>query len=248
MFINKALFSTQPVSVVRAEVGTDQADYSPGTTVTISGNNNTDGTPGYAAGNVVDVVVTGPNGWTAACSATAGADGAWSCTITLDSDPAVADRWTDTYTATSTDKDGNPISEDGTFTDGPNATHTCAVTVGGGLKCWGRNTAGQIGDGSATNRYHAREPVSGLTSGVAQVSTGQEHTCVLTTSGGVKCWGLSANGQLGDGTTTSRFTPVDVSGLTSGVAQVSTGGNHTCALLTSGGPQVLGPKCKWPTR
>ncbi len=197
MLLMQALFSTQPVSVVRAEVGTDQADYSPGTTVTISGNNNTDGTPGYAAGNVVDVVVTGPNGWTAACSATAGADGAWSCTITLDSDPAIA-VGDYTYTATSTDKDGNPISEDGTFTDGPNATHTCAVTVGGGLKCWGRNTAGQIGDGSATNRSTPVN-VSGLTSGVAQVSTGQEHTCVLTTSGGVKCWGLMLMANSGMG-------------------------------------------------
>jgi alpha-tubulin suppressor-like RCC1 family protein len=117
--------------------------------------------------------------------------------------------------------------------------HTCALTTAGGVKCWGFNGSGQLGDGStATNS--APVDVSGLTTGVAQVATGTFHTCALTTAGGVKCWGNNGSGRLGDGTFTTRTTPVNVTGLTSGVAQIYGGGDHTCALTTSGGLKCWG--------
>jgi alpha-tubulin suppressor-like RCC1 family protein len=90
--------------------------------------------------------------------------------------------------------------------------------------------------------------VTGLSSGVAQVRGGQYHTCAVTTDGGVKCWGWNFAGQVGDGTLVDAWTPVDVSGLTSGVTQVATGGDHTCALTTSGGVKCWGAQLQRPAR
>src|SRR5919204_569140 len=115
--------------------------------------------------------------------------------------------------------------------------HTCAITDSGGAKCWGDNEFGQLGDGTRTNRS-APVAVSGLDSGVSALAGGYGHTCALVTGGGAKCWGLNSppfgSGQLGDGTSTDRRTPVDVVGLASGVSTITLGGHHTCALAGGG--------------
>src|SRR5450759_3836047 len=116
--------------------------------------------------------------------------------------------------------------------------HTCAVTSGGAVQCWGNNANGRLGDGTTTDRL-TPVAVSGLTSGVMAVTAGIQQTCALTNGGAVQCWGGNTWGQVGDGTTTDRWTPVAVSGLTSGVVAVASGLYHSCAV-TSAGAQCWG--------
>ena len=118
-------------------------------------------------------------------------------------------------------------------------SHTCALSTTGGVSCWGYNLQGQLGNGSNLNS-DVPVPVSGLTTGVAAISAGGAHSCALTTSGGVMCWGRNTFGQLGDGSTTDSPVPVSVSGMSSGVLAIAAGGGHTCAITGGGVVQCWG--------
>ena len=108
--------------------------------------------------------------------------------------------------------------------------YTCALLSTGAVKCWGYNAYGQIGDNSQTNRL-TPVAVSGLSSGVTAISASYFHTCALLSTGAVKCWGFNSTGQIGDNSQTQRLTPVDVSGLSSGVTAISAGIHHTLSLI-----------------
>jgi alpha-tubulin suppressor-like RCC1 family protein len=130
------------------------------------------------------------------------------------------------------------------LTSGVNAisaggSHTCALTAGGGVKCWGDNEFGQLGDGTNT-RSSTPVEVSGLANGVTAIAAGGWHTCALTRSGGAKCWGSNSWGQLGDGKNYDTNTPVNVTGLASGLTFLAATGGHTCALTTAGGVKCWG--------
>ena len=134
----------------------------------------------------------------------------------------------------------NPLT--GVTAVGAGWAHTCALTEDGGIKCWGDNISGQLGDAQKCGFSSCAAPVDviGLTTGVAAVAAGGSDACALTTTGGVKCWGRNSYGQLGDGTTMDRTTPVDVVGLTTDVAAVAVGGEHTCAVTTQAGVKCWG--------
>ncbi len=116
---------------------------------------------------------------------------------------------------------------------------TCALTSAGGVKCWGWNFYGQLGNGTIGNTTSTPTDTSGLTSGVSSISADSLHACALTTVGQVKCWGSITSDQLPQGKTTSNI-PVAVLGLGSGETAVSAGGNHACAITSSHGIKCWG--------
>ncbi len=109
------------------------------------------------------------------------------------------------------------------------ATTACAVTTGGGIKCWGRNDTNNLNIIGAAGLYRSPTDVPGFTSGVQEVDTLAQGTCFLKTDGTVWCWGSGTSGQLGNNALLDSAVAVQASGLTS-VIKIDSGANHTCAL------------------
>lgn len=156
-----------------------------------------------------------------------------------------------------------PVSGGFTFQSVSAGTdHTCAVTANGVAYCWGSNPLGQLGNGLATLRYEKAprgtllDPILGamgmheaeypifvppspspvpVLGGLAfrSLSAGSAHTCGVTASGAVYCWGSNAVGTLGVPSTPVSSKPVPISG---GLAfqSVSAGTAHTCGVTTGG--------------
>jgi alpha-tubulin suppressor-like RCC1 family protein len=118
-------------------------------------------------------------------------------------------------------------------------SHVCALTTSGAAKCWGNGLNGRLGNG-ASSSHNTPVGVSGMSSGVVAISAGGSHTCALSTSGAAKCWGNGLTGRLGNGATSDSFTPVGVSGMSSGVVAISVGFGHSCALTASGAAMCWG--------
>ena len=127
--------------------------------------------------------------------------------------------------------------------------HTCGITTGGAGRCWGYNVAGQLGNGSAAASatpvavpgtfrtdplvvFHSPDPDFPLPPGPF-VAAGYDHSCAITVAGPTLCWGLNEYGQVGDGSTANRASPVTVAGGHA-FAAITAGLRHTCALDTSG--------------
>ena len=114
---------------------------------------------------------------------------------------------------------------------------TCATRANGTLACWGGNLAGQVGDGTTTNRYlPATVP---RVSNVIALAQGARHSCALQANGAVFCWGDNGYGQLGDGSTIARLTPVRVADLPPATA-IAAGTFFTCAVLFDGTARCWG--------
>jgi alpha-tubulin suppressor-like RCC1 family protein len=117
--------------------------------------------------------------------------------------------------------------------------HSCAVLSTGRVDCWGYNGSGELGTGTTTNSSTPVR-VSGISTATAVAAggvTGSGYSCALLSSGRIDCWGANRTGQLGDGTTTDRHTPVAVSGITNATAIAAGGASgigHSCAVLSSG--------------
>ena len=128
--------------------------------------------------------------------------------------------------------DGNSVSytDPGTLATGVNNVvdialgqdHTCALLDNGTVQCWGRDNSGQLGDNTTNTNgvdnggnegVDTAVNLSGSISNFIQIDAYSGSTCGLTDNGTIWCWGSNGNGQLGNGTTTDRDYPVQVSGI-----------------------------------
>ena len=122
-------------------------------------------------------------------------------------------------------------------------THSLALKRDGTVWAWGANYEGHLGDGTTTSRHtpvQVKGPGGeGYLTDVIAVSAGDDFSLALKRDGTVWAWGVNYNGQLGDGTTTERHTPVQVKGpggegyLTDVIA-VSAGDDFSLALKSDG--------------
>lgn len=110
--------------------------------------------------------------------------------------------------------------------------HTCAIHSGGQVSCWGRGAEGQLGHGVGVSMERSPVAVSGV-SDVVALAAGGSHTCALTSSGELWCWGSNGEGQFGDGTLTSRNRPTRIQSLEESVTHVTAGSGSTCAITAS---------------
>ena len=115
--------------------------------------------------------------------------------------------------------------------------HTCGIGDGSVL-CWGSNRFGQLGDGTTEDRS-SPTPVQGLPGTPRALAAGTNHTCALMGDGRTFCWGQNFAGQLGDGSTQGRTSPVEVSGgLT--FSEIHAGGAQTCGITGDGAEYCWG--------
>ncbi|MEU4058424.1 MULTISPECIES: cutinase family protein [Rhodococcus] len=117
-------------------------------------------------------------------------------------------------------------------------SHSCALMVGGTVKCWGSNDKGQVGDGTRITPRSTPVDVVGI-SGATALTAGGNQTCAVVTGGSVKCWGDNTYGVNDPSDGVGIPTPVSVVGV-SGATAVSAGWQHVCAVVVRGSVKCWG--------
>ena len=111
---------------------------------------------------------------------------------------------------------------------------TCAVNKAGAIFCWGDGSYGVLGNGHTSGASTQPVRVQGLTAPAKLVVMGDHHVCALLADASMMCWGNDLQGELGDGQSTPRGSPIAPARLGKNVAAIAAGGSHTCALTTAG--------------
>ncbi|MCA9686128.1 MAG: chromosome condensation regulator, partial [Myxococcales bacterium] len=168
---------------------------------------------------------------------------------------------------------GNYIGDDETPADapqvflGPDAkairagrAHTCAITVGDQVRCWGVAASGRLGYGNQTVIGDDESPSDagdvavypdGFMGTVSALALGDGHSCALYSNGEVRCWGEANEGQLGQGKKDdwgdgANEAPGDLPAISLGESAVaiSAGNLFSCALLSTGEVRCWGDSTK----
>jgi alpha-tubulin suppressor-like RCC1 family protein len=118
---------------------------------------------------------------------------------------------------------------------GTTSTFSLAIDKNGRLWSWGFNNVGQLGDNTLVDKC-TPVSVAGAVKTFCEISNGpnQAFALAIDKNGQAWGWGINGNGQLGDGTTTSRRTPVSVAGTVRTFCKVSVGGFHSLAIDKNG--------------
>ncbi|MEK2690355.1 RCC1 domain-containing protein [Bdellovibrio sp. GT3] len=109
--------------------------------------------------------------------------------------------------------------------------HSCGLTTGSKIRCWGQGMHGALGQGGTGNLNIPTE--IDAANDYKYVSVGAKSSCAITSSDKLRCWGHNAVNELGDGTTTNATSPIDVDS-TYNFANVSIGSGHACGVTTTG--------------
>ncbi|MBF0523214.1 MAG: filamentous hemagglutinin N-terminal domain-containing protein, partial [Candidatus Omnitrophica bacterium] len=126
---------------------------------------------------------------------------------------------------------------------GGNANHSLALRSDGTVYAWGRNSEGQLGDSTTSQRNTPIQVLGvggvGYLTGVSAIAAGYTHSLALRSDGTVCSWGDNTNGKLGDNTTSQRNSPVQVYGVSgtgylSGITGISAGSGFSIALKSDG--------------
>lgn len=119
--------------------------------------------------------------------------------------------------------------------------HTCGITSGGKAHCWGLGFHGQLGYSEFVETCGGTQRLPCSTRPLAPVSdehftavaSGAEHTCAISSDGGVYCWGSNRDGRLGVDSLQSSIQPVRIAGDRV-FSAITAGFAHTCALDANG--------------
>ena len=133
-----------------------------------------------------------------------------------------------------------PYPADGATAIAAGETHTCLRRGNGQALCWGGDDDGQLGNGIGYGYVASPFPPQGLESGVVGVAAGAYHSCARMNDASLRCWGANFTGQLGDGSLSRRTTPTPVVQLGPVGTSVAAGALHTCALTASGALRCWG--------
>lgn len=110
--------------------------------------------------------------------------------------------------------------------------HSCAITAEGRVLCWGSNTFGQLGDGTASER---RTPVQAGGILARAIAAGGRHSCALARGSGVWCWGSNSALQLSDTAAGLKINPTPKLFFEEhSFASITAGSAHSCALDAGG--------------